>query len=172
MPRGEGLTPRPAPSLIHSPPPLEMSSVSLLPPHHDPHGAPLGQVDGFDDPGDLVDEGDGAGDVVKDLAIPDLLPRHRHVLHQFQHGVRHVLEGAQINALVVAEFSAIVYEKKRREKEGKEGKRNERRKKWKGREEEWKKRKKNRRRREGKRKREKKRRSGIGKENKRREGKK
>ena len=42
-----------------------MSSVPLLPSHHNPHGAPLGEIDGFDDPGDLVDESDGAGDVVK-----------------------------------------------------------------------------------------------------------
>ena len=77
----------------------------------------MGQIDGFDDPGDLVDEGDGASDVIKDLTIPDLLPRHRHVLHQLQHGVRHVLEGAQINALVVAEFSVgVVKEEKGRER--------------------------------------------------------
>ena len=82
-----------------------MSSVPLLPPHHDPHGSPLGQVDGFDDPRDFIDESNGARNVVKDLAIPNLLPGHRHVLHQFEDGVGHVFEGAEINALVVAEFS-------------------------------------------------------------------
>ena len=82
-----------------------MPSVPLLPPHHYPHGAPLGQVDGFDDPRDFVDESDGAGDVVEDLAVADLLPRHRHVLHQLEDGVRHVFEGAEVHALVVTEFS-------------------------------------------------------------------
>ena len=72
---------------------LEVPPVALLPPHHDPHAAPLRQVDRLDDPWNLIDEGDGSGDVVKYRDIPDLLPRHWHVLQQLEHGMRHVLEG-------------------------------------------------------------------------------
>lgn len=57
---------------------------------------PLCDVDRLYDPGDLIDKGDGAGDVVQDLHVPDLFPRHRHVLHQLQHRVRHVLQGAEV----------------------------------------------------------------------------
>lgn len=41
---------------------------------------PLSNVHWFDDPGDLVDEGDSSSDVVKSFDVSYLLPRHRHVL--------------------------------------------------------------------------------------------
>ena len=52
------------PTPVHSP-------VPLLSSHHDPHRAPLGEVDGLDHPGDLVDEGDGSGDVIQDRHVPE-----------------------------------------------------------------------------------------------------
>ena len=39
------------------------------------------------------------------LDIANLLPRHGHILEQFEHGVRHVLQGAKVDALVVAELA-------------------------------------------------------------------
>ena len=44
-------------------------------------------------------------DVVEDFDVANLLPRHGHVLEQLENSVRHVLEGAQIDALVVAELA-------------------------------------------------------------------
>ena len=35
-------------------------SVALLPSHHDPHGSPLGNIDGLHHPRGLVHKGDGA----------------------------------------------------------------------------------------------------------------
>ena len=104
--------------------------VSFLPTHHDPHGSPLCQVDGLNHPRDLVHKADGPSDVVEHTDVPhlqshthktrqnaaitlevfvssaDLLPGHGHVLQQFEEGVRHVLEGAQVDALVVAVLAA------------------------------------------------------------------
>eukprot|EP00965_Chrysotila_dentata_P150735 4980259-Pleurochrysis_carterae.AAC.1 len=69
--------------------PLEVAAVALLAPHHDPHGAPLRNVHRLDHRGHLVDKRDGAGDMVEHRHRPDLLPRHRHVLEQLEHRVRH-----------------------------------------------------------------------------------
>ena len=52
--------------------PLKVVPVSLLPSHHDPHGAPLGQIHGLDDPRDLVDEADGSGDVIQHADVTNL----------------------------------------------------------------------------------------------------
>lgn len=46
---------------------LEVSTVSLLAPHHDPHRAPLSDVHWLDDARDLVNKCDGAGNVVQHL---------------------------------------------------------------------------------------------------------
>lgn len=56
------------------------------------HLPPLGNVDRLDDPGDLVDKGDGASDVVQDRNVSDLLPGHGHVLQELQHSMGHVLQ--------------------------------------------------------------------------------
>lgn len=54
--------------------PLKMPPIPLLLPHHNPHGSPLRNIHGLDHKGHLIDEGDGAGDVVEDLDVSDLLP--------------------------------------------------------------------------------------------------
>ena len=53
---------------------------------------PLGNVDGFHNPRNLIDEGDGSGDVVDDGDIADLFPRHWHILQQLEHSMWHVLQ--------------------------------------------------------------------------------
>ena len=63
-------------------------------PGHPLHSPPLCYVDRLHDPGDLVDERDGARDVIEDRHVPDLLPGHGHVLQQLQHRMGHVLEGS------------------------------------------------------------------------------
>lgn len=78
-----------------------MPSVALLSSHHQVHGGPLRHVDRLHHPGYLVYESDRAGDVVENLYVSNLLPRHRHVLQQLEHRVRHVLERAQVDSLVV-----------------------------------------------------------------------
>lgn len=55
---------------------LEVAPIALLAPHREPHGRPLGVVNGRHDGRDLVDEGDGSRDVVDDRDLTDLLPRH------------------------------------------------------------------------------------------------
>ena len=49
-----------------------MSTITFFTSHHDPHASPLCQVHGLDDPGDLIDEGDGAGDVVQHGHVTNL----------------------------------------------------------------------------------------------------
>lgn len=72
---------------------FETLTITNFTSHNDPHGGPLGDVDGLDDHGDLVYKGDGTGIVVKDLHIANLLPGHRHVLQQLEHGVGDVPRG-------------------------------------------------------------------------------
>ena len=84
---------------------LEVPPIALLSTHHDPHRAPLSDIHGLDHLRSLVDEGDGAGDVVDDLAVTRLLPGHGHVLQELEDGVRDKLERAKIHALVVAELA-------------------------------------------------------------------
>ena len=59
---------------------LEVTSVSLLTSHHDPHRAPLSSVDWLDNLWDLIDECDCSRDMVKGFHVSNLLPRHGHVL--------------------------------------------------------------------------------------------
>ena len=51
---------------------FEVSTITFFTSHHDPHASPLCQVDGLDDPGDLVDKGNGAGDVVQHGHVANL----------------------------------------------------------------------------------------------------
>ena len=84
---------------------LEVPAIALLPSHHDPHGGPLRHVHGLDHLRGLVDEGDGAGDVVDHLAVPNLLPWHGHVLQELEHGVRDEFQRSEVHPLVVAELA-------------------------------------------------------------------
>lgn len=80
---------------------LKMTAVALLAPHHYPHGAPLGNVHGFDDLRHVIDEADGSSDVVKHRDSAHLFPRWRHVLEKLEDGVRHILEGPEIHSLII-----------------------------------------------------------------------
>ena len=52
---------------------LEVTTITLFSSHHDPHGPPLGQVNRFDDPRDLVHKRDCASDVVQNGNVADLV---------------------------------------------------------------------------------------------------
>ncbi|RUP50905.1 hypothetical protein BC936DRAFT_137165 [Jimgerdemannia flammicorona] len=80
---------------------FEVPAVALLASHHDPHGAPLRDVDWLDHPRDFVHKGDGAGDMVQDGDLANLFPRHRHVLQELEDGVGYIFERAKVDALVV-----------------------------------------------------------------------
>mmetsp|Transcript_20098 Transcript_20098/g.58313 ORF Transcript_20098/g.58313 Transcript_20098/m.58313 type:complete len:589 (-) Transcript_20098:72-1838(-) len=84
---------------------LEVASVTLLAAHHNPHGAPLRQEDRLHDTLGLGAESDRTAAVVNRPAIANLLPRHRGVLQELIHRMRQVLEGAQVDALVMAELA-------------------------------------------------------------------
>jgi hypothetical protein len=84
---------------------LEMTPVSLLASHHHPHRAPLRQIDGLDHPRYLVDERNGARDVIEHAHVTNLLPRHGHVLDELHDRMWHVFERAQVHALVVTKLS-------------------------------------------------------------------
>eukprot|EP00452_MALV-II_sp_L67-6_P000143 gene143-gene222 len=88
---------------------LEMYETSLSRPFRENNSAEktsyLSDVQRLYDPGHRVTERDGAGDVIDDAAIPDLLPRKRHVLQELEDGVRNVLERSQIHPLVVPELA-------------------------------------------------------------------
>ena len=85
---------------------LEMTTITLLSPHGQPHRCPLGVVDGLDDTGHLVDKRNGTRNVVQYGHLPDLLPWAWNVLQQLHHGMRHVLERSQVHTLIRPEFSA------------------------------------------------------------------
>ena len=85
--------------------PFEMSTISLLPPHHDPHGAPLRNVDGFNHQWNLINKRDGASIVVQHVDVANLLPWHWHILEQFVDGMRNIFERAEIDTLVVTKLS-------------------------------------------------------------------
>mmetsp|Transcript_1360 Transcript_1360/g.2988 ORF Transcript_1360/g.2988 Transcript_1360/m.2988 type:complete len:516 (+) Transcript_1360:7448-8995(+) len=78
------------------PHPLEVTTISLLAPHHNPSAAPLRQVHRLNYLRNLIDKADGTGDVVQDGDGPHGLPWHGHVLQKFEHGVGHVFESSQI----------------------------------------------------------------------------
>ena len=59
----------------------------------------------FDNTRDLVDEGDGTGDVVEYWDLADLLPRVRDVLKQLHDRMWYVFEGTKVNTLVVPELA-------------------------------------------------------------------
>ena len=80
-----------------------MPPIPLLPPHHDPHSAPLCLINGLYYFGRLVDKSDSSCDMVERLDISDLLPGHRHVLQQFEDGVGNIFESAEVDSLVLAE---------------------------------------------------------------------
>ena len=82
---------------------LEMTAVTLFSTHHDPHGAPLCGIHWLNDFGYLIDECNGTSNVIESLHISHLLPGHRHVLKELVYGVRDVLEGPKIHALVLSE---------------------------------------------------------------------
>ncbi len=74
---------------------------------------PLSDVDRLDNPGYLVDKGDGTSDMIQCSNVTYLFPWHWHVLQEFEHCVRHILqrpegrgEGSIINALQVS-FTAF-----------------------------------------------------------------
>ena len=81
---------------------LEMTSVLFFPPHHDPHGAPLGNVNWLNDQGDLVNEGDSSCCMIEDLDIPDLFPGHRHVFKNLVQGVGNVFKSSYDDPFVSA----------------------------------------------------------------------
>jgi len=57
---------------------LEMPPVTLLPPHHDPHGAPLCYVHWLDDQWHLIHKADSSCDVVQDPNMLDLQEMHKY----------------------------------------------------------------------------------------------
>mmetsp|Transcript_29770 Transcript_29770/g.62394 ORF Transcript_29770/g.62394 Transcript_29770/m.62394 type:complete len:322 (-) Transcript_29770:609-1574(-) len=73
----------------HSP---EVATVTLLTTHHDPHCSPLSNKDWLDDLGHVIHKSNRPSDVVQDVHVAHLLPRHRHVLKQFQNRVRHIFQ--------------------------------------------------------------------------------
>ncbi|RUS16870.1 hypothetical protein BC937DRAFT_90705 [Endogone sp. FLAS-F59071] len=85
---------------------FEVPAVALLASHHNPHGTPLRDVDGLDNPWDLIDKGNGARNVIEDGDFPDLLPWHWHVLQELEDSVWHVFERTEVDALVVTIFFA------------------------------------------------------------------
>jgi len=84
---------------------LKMPAVPLLPPHSQPHAAPLCMVHGFNDTGNLVHESDGPGDVVEDWNLAYLLPREGDVLEQLHNGMRNILQCPEMNPFVVSELA-------------------------------------------------------------------
>jgi hypothetical protein len=51
---------------------LKMATIALFATHSEPHRCPLSVIDGRDDAGNVVDEGDRTGDMVKDGHLADL----------------------------------------------------------------------------------------------------
>lgn len=73
---------------------LEMPSISLLPPHHDPHSSPLSGVDRFYDLWDLVNKSDCPCDMIENLDVSNLLPRHGYILEKFENSMWNEFKGS------------------------------------------------------------------------------
>lgn len=58
---------------------LEVSTISFLTTHHDPHGAPLCDVDWLNHFWHLVDYSEGSSDMVECADVSHLLPGHGHI---------------------------------------------------------------------------------------------
>lgn len=58
---------------------FEMTTISFLSSHHDPHRSPLSSVDGLDNFGDLINEGDGSSDMIEDSDCSYLFPGHWYI---------------------------------------------------------------------------------------------
>ena len=84
---------------------FEVSTISLFPPHSKPHSTPLRVIDGFDNPGNFIDEGNCTSNVVEDWHLSNLLPGVRDVLQQLHDRVWNVLQGTKMNTLVVSELA-------------------------------------------------------------------
>jgi len=82
----------------------EMATITLFSTHHNPHSSPLRNENRLNHFGHLIYKGNSSSDVIQDVNISYLLPRHWHILKQFQHGMWHILESTKINSLVVPEF--------------------------------------------------------------------
>jgi hypothetical protein len=73
--------------IVYLPHTLEVSPVSLLSPHHDPHGAPLRDVQRLHDPRYLIHKTDRSSYVVQNFYIPylesgvDLKKEKKSLLH-------------------------------------------------------------------------------------------
>jgi hypothetical protein len=59
----------------------------------------------FNDAGDFIDKGDGAGDVIQHGHFTNLLPWIRDVFEELHHSVWDVFESAEMNALIVSELA-------------------------------------------------------------------
>ena len=59
------------------------------------HLPPLGNVHRLNYPWDLINKCDGSSNVVKNLHIADLLPRHWHVLKKFHDSMWHVFQSTE-----------------------------------------------------------------------------
>ena len=84
--------------------PLEVAAVTLLPTHQNPRCPPLRHKDRLYDHRNLVDKRNGAGNVIQNLDVANLLPRHRHVFEKLQEGMRHKLQRPQVDSLVAGKF--------------------------------------------------------------------
>ena len=85
---------------------LKVPSISFLPPHHDPHCTPLSNINWFDNLRNLVNKSDGSCDVIENLHISDLFPRHWDILKELVDGMRGILEGSKMDSFVGSVFSA------------------------------------------------------------------
>mmetsp|Transcript_42648 Transcript_42648/g.166461 ORF Transcript_42648/g.166461 Transcript_42648/m.166461 type:complete len:380 (-) Transcript_42648:539-1678(-) len=74
--------------------------ISFLPSHHNPHCSPLSNIHWLDHTGDFIHKGQSAGDVIKHVDEPHLLPWHWHILQKLQDRVRNILESPEIDSLI------------------------------------------------------------------------
>mmetsp|Transcript_61033 Transcript_61033/g.143984 ORF Transcript_61033/g.143984 Transcript_61033/m.143984 type:complete len:850 (-) Transcript_61033:159-2708(-) len=84
----------------------EMATIALLPPHHDPHRAPLRDENRLDDLRDFVHERNSARKMIQHVHVANLLPRHGHILQKLEHSVWHVFQRPEVHALVMAKLLA------------------------------------------------------------------
>src|SRR6266404_8392898 len=84
---------------------LEMPAVPLLPPHSQPHAAPLRMIHRFNDAGNLVHESDGPSNMIEDRNLAYLLPWEGDVLQQLHNGMRNILQCSEMDPFIISELA-------------------------------------------------------------------
>lgn len=80
---------------------FEISAISFLSTHHDPHCTPLGGVNWLNNSWNFMHKSDCSCNMIESTNSSDLLPRHWHVFKQLINCMRNVFQRTQVDSFVL-----------------------------------------------------------------------